>query len=119
MDAETQTARDTTSISRYFKRAQGLLPPVTTDGQSSTIAAAMLAKYKDPMTRITSITLNTQIPDVAEAALERDLGDRIRVLRTQPGGGSRIDQTLFIQKIQIEGANTGAPWTVTWGLSPL
>jgi hypothetical protein len=41
------------------------------------------------------------------------------VLRTPPGGGSRIDQTLTIQKIDVSGANNGQPWTIRWRLSPL
>jgi Concanavalin A-like lectin/glucanases superfamily len=118
-EAETQTVRDATSIARYRKRSQSLNPPVLTDGDALTIASAMLAKYKDPMTRVTSITLTTDVPDVAEAIFRRDLGDRIRVFRTPPGGGARIDQTLFIQKIDVTAANDGRPWTVTWGLSPL
>lgn len=116
----TQTASDTTSISRYYKRPQALTDlPVTTDGYASTIATAMLAKYKEPLTRITSLTLTTQVPDVAEAIFRRDIGDRIRVLRTPPGGGARIDQTLFIQKIEIGATNDGAPWQVRWGVSPV
>src|SRR5207302_328309 len=69
-------------------------------------------------TRITSITLSTATPAVAEAVFRRDLGDRIRLLRTPPGSGARIDQTLFIHKIEIS-ATPAAPWTIRWGVSPL
>ena len=117
-EAVTQTATDATSVSRYFKRPQSLTGiPVSTDGQASTIASAMLAKYKEPMTRITSITLTTADPNVTEAVFRRDIGDRIRVFRTQPGG-NRIDQTLFIQKIDIEGAQKDS-WRIAWGVSPV
>jgi Concanavalin A-like lectin/glucanases superfamily len=117
---QTQTASDATSISRYFKRSQSLTGlPVTTDGDASTIAAAMLAKYKDPMFRITGISFDTVDPNVTEAILRRELMDKIRVFRTPPGGGARIDQSLFIQKIEISGANDGKPWSIRWGVSPL
>jgi hypothetical protein len=51
--------------------------------------------------------------------LTLDIGDRIRVLRTPPGGGPRIDQTLFVQSVRIDGANDGAPWRIRLGVSPL
>lgn len=115
-----QTASDATSRGRYFKRSQSLTDiPVTNDTITATMAAALLAKYKDPFTRVTSITLTTDVADVAEAAFRRDLGDRIRVFRTPPGGGARIDQTLFIQKIQIDHQNDARPWVIRWAVSPL
>jgi hypothetical protein len=117
---ETQTALDATSISRYFDRPASLSGvPVTSDTDSAAIATAMLAKYKDPMTRITSITLNTLDANVAQAVFQRELGDKIRVLRTPPGGGARIQEDLWIQKIEISGANDGAPWSVRFGVSPV
>jgi hypothetical protein len=117
---ETQTALDATSISRYFERPASLSGvPVTSDTDSAAIATAMLAKYKDPMTRITSITLNTLDANVAQAVFQRELGDKIRVLRTPPGGGARIQEDLWIQKIEISGANDGASWSVRFGVSPV
>jgi hypothetical protein len=117
---ETQTATDATSVSRYFGRPASLTDvPVTTDTDTAAIATAMLAKYKEPMTRITSITLNTLNADVALAVFRRELGDKIRVLRTPPGGGARIQEDLWIQKIELSGANDGAPWSVRWGVSPV
>jgi hypothetical protein len=114
-----QTASDATSINKYFKRTQSLTDiPINTDAQALTVAQAMLAKYKEPFTRIQAITLMTADPDVAEAVFRRDIGDRIRVFRTPPGGGTRIDQTSFIQSIQIDGA-PGAPWVIRWGVSPV
>lgn len=116
----TVTASDSTSISRYRKRPQSLNGlPVTSDADSSAIAAAMLAKYKDPMQRITGLTFSTVDPAVAEALFRRELMDKITVKRTPPGGGARISQDLYIQKIEIGGSNDGGPWSVTWGVSPL
>jgi hypothetical protein len=115
-----QTASDGTSIARYFKRSQSLSDvPITTDAASLTMAQSLLAKHKDPMTRITSLTLTTAVPDVTAAALRLELGDRLRVFRTPPGGGARIDQTLHVQKIEVSGANDGKPWQIRLGVSPL
>jgi hypothetical protein len=81
------------------------------------IANALLAKYKDPFTRITSITPNMQDDATAQAVLALELGDKVRVLRTPPGGGSRIDQSLWVQKIEITG-EPGQLWSAKLGVSP-
>jgi hypothetical protein len=87
------------------------------DADVTTMAASLLAKYKDPMFRITSLQVDTSRSAVATAVLALDIGDRIRVLHTQPNGG-RIDQTLFVQKIEVSGTPE-IPWTIRLGVSPL
>src|SRR5262249_19869684 len=115
-----QTRSDSASIAAFYKRSQSLTDlPVTSDTMAATVAAAMLAKYKSPMFRCTRMS-----PIIADrayclAVLPRELGDRIRVLRTPPGGGSRIDESLFIQKIEISGDASSPVWTVNWAVSPL
>jgi hypothetical protein len=114
-----QTASDSTSIGRYYKRSTSLSDvPVAVDSDASAIATAMLAKYKDPMVRVTQITLMTNTPAVSEAIFRRDIGDRVEILRTPPGGGSRIDQTVFIQKISVTATPNG-PWQIVWNVSPV
>lgn len=116
---EVQTSSDATSITRYFKRSQSLTGlALTSDSDSSTVAAAMLAKYKDPMQRVTSISPNMADANTILATYQRELMDRIEVLRRPPGGGSPIDQQLFIQSIKHSGS-PGAPPSCTLGVSPL
>jgi hypothetical protein len=116
----TQTASDATSISRYDERPQTITDlPVTTNANALTIAQAYLAKYKDPLTRILSIQLDSLDPNLADEMFRRELGDKIRILRTPPGGGTRIDQSAWIQKITVEVAGGGAPWQVVYGVSPV
>jgi hypothetical protein len=116
----TQTASDAASIAANFDHAQSLTDvPVTTDAHAASIATAMLAKYKDPLTRIPPLELTTTIPDVAEAILARDIGDRIRVLRTPVGGGTRHDLTLFIQKIEETAGQGSTPWHIRWTVTPV
>jgi hypothetical protein len=116
----TQTATDATSVSRYFKRSQSLSDvPVGTDAECSTIATELLAKHKDAMFRVTSVTFNLLDAATAKAVFRRELMDKITVKYTPPGGGSRISQDVFIQKIDIQGDNSGAPISATWGVSPL
>lgn len=113
-----QTESDATSIARYFKRSQGATGlPVYLDADAATIAADLLAKYKDPHFRIVRLVLSANRPEIAAAVFAREIGDMIQVYRTPPGGGDRIDQALYIQKIDIS-ANPGE-WVVTWGVSPL
>ena len=81
------------------------------------IAAAMLAKYKDPLTRVVSLSVLTSDPDVSDAVFALDIGSRIRVFRTPPGGGSRIDQTLFVQSIEVS-TYQWPIFKVTLGVSP-
>ena len=83
------------------------------------IVTGLLAKYKDSQQRVDRIEMNTIDPNVTEAVFRRELMDKITVKRTPPGGGSRISQDLFIQKIDISGSNDGHPWQINWGVSPL
>lgn len=116
----TQSATDTASQVLYDERPESLTDlPITLDADATSIAAAMLAKYKNPFQRIKSLTLRTNNAALAENVFRRDLGDRIRVFRTPSGGGARIDQTLFIQKIEVDGERGSPVWTVKLGVSPL
>lgn len=115
----TATASDATSISKYLKRSKQLNIPLSDSGTDAvTIAAAMLAKYKDPLTRVTSLDLVAYDTTLINTVFTLDLADRIRVLRTPMGGGTRLDQTLFIQSIDVDG-DPSAPWRIRLGVSPL
>jgi hypothetical protein len=116
----TQTVSDQASIDEFFRIPLSLtgLPNIS-DANVLTIVTALLAKYKDPFQRILNLDIDTSDPAVAEAAFRLDIGDRIRVFRTPPGGGARIDQTLFVQKIAVSGANDGKPWSIKLGVSSL
>ena len=106
----TQTASDATSQGRYFKRSQSIGDvPVTNDSDASTIATALLAKYKDPFYMVTSLKPKMADQQTADTVYSLDLCDRIEILWTPPGGGSRIDQTVFIQKIEHSGNPNGPP----------
>jgi hypothetical protein len=115
----TTTSTDATSVSRYHERLLSLAElPLTTDADVTSATTALLAKYKDPMTRITSIGVFLYDTVTISEVLSLELADRIRILRTHPAGGARIDQTAFVQKIQLS-SRPGQPITVTLGVSPL
>ena len=116
----TKTATDATSVAKYFERAEAIDDmPITSDVDAQTVADALLAKYKNPMTRLVTVSHTIMDNGIAGDVLPRDLGDRVRIVRTPPGGGARIDQTAFIQRIQIDADNSGQPWTVQWAVTPL
>jgi hypothetical protein len=109
---------DATSIARYLKRTMTLPAlPILSDGDVTAIAASLLARYKDPIERITTITVYLKTSALIVACLGRDLGDLIRVLRTPVGGGARKDEQLHIQSIQLT-AQPGHPWVMRFGVSP-
>lgn len=117
----TQTSSDTTSIARYFKRSQSLTDLLlTSDSASSDIATAMLAKYKEPLLRVTQIQPKMNDINVAQEVFTLELGDRIRVIRNPPGGGAAFDQQLYVQRIEISGdASTPFYPKVVLGVSPV
>jgi hypothetical protein len=114
------TNSDTTSIAAYGKRTLALNEmPITADADVTTAVASVLAKYKDPMFRVQSLTLMAVNSDLIDQVFRLlDIGSRIRVFRTPPGGGARIDQTLFVQNIAVD-AEPSPPWRITLGVSPL
>jgi len=115
-----QTISDATSIARYFKRSQSLGEfPVGNDTDAFTIAVAEVLKRKDPMLRVQSLDLSTDVIDVTAAVFRLEIEDRIRVIRTTPRGLGAIDQTAYIQKITVDGDNSGTPWKVQLGVSPV
>lgn len=116
---ELQTASDSASKGEYDERPESLTDlPVTTDVDAEDIGDAVLAKFKDPMYRVRSFKPAMHKPEVAAAVNALDIGDRIRLLRTPVGGGARIDQTLFVQKIDRAGTPYG-PRVVTLHVSPV
>jgi hypothetical protein len=115
----TSISTDAASIASYGTRSNSRLElPFTTDGQVSILADTMRDKYKLPMIRATTIRPKMSDGDTAQNVLGRELMDRVRVLRTPPGGGAPVDQELFIQQIEFSGA-PGRPIACTLGVSPL
>jgi len=119
LGASLVTSSDATSIATYKKRSQSLGElPLAGGSDVPNITAALVAKYKDPMFRALSIDLDTADVHIADEVFLRDLGDRVRVIKTLPGGGW-FDEELFIQKIEVNGSNDGTTWKVRLGVSPV
>jgi len=101
----TQTVSDATSISATGGPRPQVLSdiPTTSDANVLAIVTGLLAKYKNPLYRITAIEPNLFDPATAAMVMTLELMDRVRVKWTPPGGGSRIDQVVYIQQIQRSG----------------
>jgi hypothetical protein len=113
------TSSDAASVAAYGHSPQTLSDlPLTDTADVSTITAAMLAKYKAPFQRVLSIKPMMGDNNTLDSVMQLDLGYRVRVLRTPPGGGTRFDQLVWVQKIDITGA-PAVPPDVTLGVSPL
>lgn len=113
-----QQVSDATSISQNFGRPQVLSDvPVWADSDVLAIVTRLLAKFKDPLYRVTAIEPNMFDPSTAAAVMTLELMDRIRVRWTPPGGGSRIDQVVYVQQIHRSGKPGDARCTLA--VSPL
>lgn len=114
-----QTASDATSISRYFNHSQSVTGvPVTSDAMALEIANGLLAKHKDPMTRVRSLAFDSVVPEVSDALLDRDLMDKVTINYQPPGGGTPISEASWIQKYELDISNDGSPWRWSLGVSP-
>jgi hypothetical protein len=59
-------------------------------------------------------------PNVSDrGGLGSELGDKVTVIRTPPGGGARISQDLWIDSIELSASNDGGPMTCKVGVSPV
>lgn len=122
--ATVGTASDAPSIATYFKRGKGYSLPAwfaadsARDTIGGAIASAALAKYKAPFTRVTSISPNMNDAETARLVFRSDLMYKIQVLRHPPGGGVALNQTTWIQKIEMSGS-PGVPISCTLTVSPL
>jgi hypothetical protein len=107
-----QISTDTASIGHYFTRDRSLASVLASTTFMSTRAAELLARYKDPHLRITSLTIRN---GDWLAILGRELYDRVTVVLHRPDGG------VLTQVSRIEGISIDSPersdWTVTWTLS--
>lgn len=116
-NSEQQTASSSTSIDEYlvqsFNRTDLLLQ---TDGEVLSFAQWVLFTSKDPELRFTAMVVNPlrDPTNLFPQVLGREVGDRIRILRRPPGGGSTITRDVFIRGIQHN--ITPGTWLTTWTL---
>jgi hypothetical protein len=109
--------QDTASQLRFFPRTLVLSSTAYSDRDAVYLAQYLLARYKNPIQRIPTLTLDpfTQ-PLLWPKVLGYDIGTMVTVSR-RPGAAARtISGDFFIERISH--AVTGQGWTTTWMLSP-
>jgi hypothetical protein len=115
----TVTLEDTTSQGQYFVRSDSLSDLITNDDTfSSDVANARLQFYKQPSSRVESLSVNPRSNPASlyPAVIGDEIGTRITVKRRPQGVGSAISKELMIEGI----SHTISPdtWTTTYNCSP-
>lgn len=112
-----QTAEDAASQIKYLRKTWGRSDLIMqTDAEAADYAAYVLSFSKDAELRFASLRVvpTTDPANLWPQVLGRELGDRITVKFTPPGGGSLIERDAFIRGIKHDiGA---ASWVTTWAL---
>ncbi len=118
-DAVTDGAdNDATSIANNLLRHLTYTDMLNqTADELTDMAAYVLAKYKDPVFRFAEIQFSaaTSALHLLEA-INRELGQKVIVVRNPPGGGDALTQTVAIEGMAAD-VSSNSP-TVTWSLSP-
>lgn len=113
-----QTATDATSIASYgtkTKTLSGLL--MQTDGQSRALAERLVYRYKDPLVRVDSWTVNPQAkPAQWQQHLALELGDHVD-LEVKPANVGTRD-TIQMDLDQIRESATPSKYEFTFVGSP-
>jgi hypothetical protein len=119
-DGSSVTVGDTPSQNRYFTRRLKQFDVHAKDTTDLTsLANALLARYKDPVEKVPGIRIKPERDDtnIWPQVLSDDISARVTVKRVPPGGGDTLSQVLFIEGIHIRGTPSSA-WTVDYDLSP-
>lgn len=101
----TYTRNDTTSQGKYFIRSLEVTDlEVDTDAFCEQLAIDLLRRYKNPRTRISSLSLSLRGRLGSEQAqiLYADIGVELVVKRRPQSVGSAINQTLQVQAVKGE-----------------
>lgn len=112
-----QTAQDATSqttyLTRTFERDDLIMEA---DSVAADYASFILYQAKDAELRFDSLTIKPERDptNLFPQVFGRRFGDRIRIVRRPPGGGSSISREVFIRG--VEHAVTPATWTTKWTL---
>lgn len=116
-----QTASDAGSQAAYLTRTlsrSGLL--LTTVVEQEKYARYLLVGFAEPALRVDSLVHDQVLTaDEWASVLSRDLGDKVRVRYSPPGGG-QIVQRSFVEGIrwQVVATPDGDRWQCSWSLTP-
>jgi hypothetical protein len=112
-----QTTGDAASQDEYLTRTfQTTSLILDSDTAVAGYASWILYVSKEPEVRFDTIEIHAHADpaNLFPHVLAREIGDRIRIVRQPPGGGSPITRDVFIRGISH--ATSGATWITTWAL---
>lgn len=115
-----QKATDATSQANYGTYGHALDGTLyATDVEANDAAASFVDKYKDPLLRFQSITIDGQKNALtAGVVVARDIGDRIIVYRRPPGGGAIQTKEVVVEGVTHELDAGNKSWKTVYSLSP-
>jgi hypothetical protein len=111
------TKSDSASIVDWGVREDSLEVSMTVENDAERYATFLLSQFADPQFSFGSITIipKKDPTNLWPEVLGRELGDRITIKLTPPGGGSRIERDVFIRSIE-HSVRPGLDWVTTFGL---
>lgn len=116
----TQEAIDSQSFLDYGRRSVQITSLLTTDNETLQSMKFSASIYKDPLQRISSITIAPgEYVELWQQCLGREIGDRITIKEHPPGGGQADINDYIIQGIDATfdvGPVSSAKYT--WSLFP-
>lgn len=108
---------DPTSQLDYFPRADAKTILVTSVAEAEAQAEFRLARTKEPLQRYERVKLRPgDNTNLWKQVLGREIGDRITVKESPPGGGSANVEDAHIQGIQLECDQNAGDATCEWSL---
>jgi hypothetical protein len=116
-----QVATDANSQARYYPRTlskTGML--MASDNDALAAAQWLRDHYRTPALRVESLELDGEVDpaNLWPQIFGRELGERVTVRKSPPGGGARIEQQGYLQRIEHRFVAEGGVWGTTWQLSP-
>lgn len=120
MGTPAAQAEDATSRGKYLKRSFPNNSLFLTDqNQAQGVADYIVASYKDPRLRPRSVSILVSQTDAAQdAALSRDLSDRVQVIHRDPITGQAKTVDSYIESVEHQ-MGSDRVWKTTWDLSPV
>lgn len=102
-------SEDPASINKYFRRSYAISPKITSDIEAASLAAYLLGLYKEPLIHVKEVVMNGRMDadNLWPQLLSNEIGDRISVKRTPPGGGERIVTENHIEAVSHDIKQTG------------
>ncbi|MEU0940096.1 hypothetical protein [Embleya sp. NPDC005971] len=98
------SASDTASQVAYLPRSLNRAMNLSTDASAAGAAAWLVAAYKDPHPRVSTITVDASAnPSVLPTLLGAQFGHRVRVRRRPPAPAAAIDYQQWLEKITWSG----------------